>query len=115
MTGKIESVSRSVLLVLGAAIAAAQVQAAEPATSARQVATTHTVSIPVEGMSCSACAAKIKRTAREVKGVNAVEMDLATRSIRVTYVEGETSPQQIAAAISAIGYKTGTPQLAHGK
>ena len=68
-----------------------------------------TVSIPVEGMSCASCAASVKRTAEALNGVRVAEVDLAKRRARIEYIEAKTSPEQIAAAIEELGYKTGSP------
>lgn len=75
------------------------------------VTRTVTVSIPVEGMICVVCASSVKRTAQGVDGVRDAEVDLAGRRARISYVEGMTSPEQIAAAIASRGYKTGLPVI----
>ena len=67
------------------------------------------VSIPVEGMSCMSCVASIKRTTTAIEGVKEVKVDLAARSARVEYAPDKTTPEQIASAISGLGYKVGTP------
>ena len=36
-----------------------------------------TVSIPVEGMSCMSCAARVKQTLKEIEGVQHVEVSLS--------------------------------------
>lgn len=65
--------------------------------------------IPVEGMSCAACAARVKGTLKSIDGVAAVEVGLAERNVRVRYVEGTVTPEALAAEINAQGYKAGTP------
>lgn len=70
---------------------------------------TSTVSLPVEGMSCGSCVASVKRTLRALEGVTSVEVSLAERRARVRYDESKVTPDQIAAAISELGYKTGPP------
>ena len=72
---------------------------------------TATVSIPVEGMIYFLCASSVKRTVQAVEGVSAAEVDLAARRATIAYVEGKTSPNQIAAAIARLGYKTGAPVI----
>ena len=74
-----------------------------------------TVSIPVEGMICMVCASSVKRTAKAVDGVSDAEVDLAGKRANVAYVEGRTSPEQIAAAIARLGYKTGSPVIEKGQ
>src|SRR3989442_3459525 len=70
-----------------------------------------TVTIPVDGMICVVCAASVKRTAQAVNGVRAADVDLARRRATVSYIDGKTSPEQIAAAIAGLGYHTGPPLI----
>lgn len=74
-----------------------------------------TVTIPVEGMSCVACAARVKKTLKNMPGVQAVQLSLEHRNAQVTYVEGQQSPERLAAAINQLGYKAGTPTAAGNK
>ena len=74
-----------------------------------------TVTIPVEGMSCAACAARVKKTLKEMPGVQAVELSLEHRNAQVRYLQGQVSPERLVAAINQLGYKAGTPTLAGTK
>jgi Cu+-exporting ATPase len=78
-------------------------------------AQTSIVSLPVEGMSCASCVASVKRTVRALEGVTSVEVSLAERRARVRYDENKVTPDQIAAAIRELGYKTGPPVREAGK
>jgi copper chaperone CopZ len=69
-----------------------------------------TVVIPVEGMSCLSCAARIKRTLAAMDGVIEVSVDLAKRQARVRYTEGRVTPERLVEAINNIGYRAGTPK-----
>lgn len=80
-----------------------------------QAAGTVTVSIPVDGMICVVCASSVKRTAQAIDGVSDADVDLAGKRAKVVYVEGRTSPEQIAAAITRLGYKTGPPIIEKGQ
>lgn len=82
-----------------------------PATSGTPGAAVGTASvrIPVEGMSCSSCAASVKRAVRRLEGVASVDVDLAARQVLVGFVDGKVSPERIAAAIRELGYQAGTP------
>lgn len=73
---------------------------------------TKTIFIPIEGMSCQACAARVKSTLKEIDGVVEVEISLEHRDVRVRYVEDKTSPERLVAAINQLGYKAGTPRAA---
>ena len=70
-----------------------------------------TVTVPVEGMSCMVCASSVRRSVEAIDGVTRVEVDLAGKRAKVSYVEGKTSPERIAADISRLGYKTGPPAV----
>lgn len=70
---------------------------------------TDTVLIPVEGMSCAVCAAKVKKALQSIDGVQEAKIDLARREARVRYVEDKVSPEQLVRAINQLGYKAGPP------
>lgn len=97
------------LLLLGAwaspsSLVAAEVKAAQAA-QAEQVS----VTIPVEGMLCFACAGLVKSTVGALAGVSEVNVDLTQRAVRVKYAPAQVSPEQIIAAINDLGYKAGGP------
>lgn len=69
----------------------------------------NTVVIPVEGMSCVACAARVKKTLTSIAGVGDVEVSLAERNARVRFDPSRIAPGQLAAAINGLGYQAGTP------
>lgn len=77
----------------------------------KQEQRTATVSIPVEGMSCGSCAASVTRAVKTLPGVRQVDVDLAAGRARVEYGDGTVTPDAIAAAISELGYKVGTPVM----
>ena len=68
------------------------------------------VVIPVEGMSCSACVARVKRGLKAVKGVSEVQVSLEKREAEVRYVPKKTSPEKLAKVVKDLGYKAGTPK-----
>lgn len=70
---------------------------------------TKTMTIPIQGMSCGACAANVKKALKAVKGVHEVEVSLERRLARVRYIEGEVPPERLVAAINELGYKAGNP------
>lgn len=81
----------------------------EKTTSSVNTKPLKTVIIPVEGMSCGSCVANVKRTVHSLVGVKAIEVSLEKRQAKVSYVNGETSPEQIRKAINELGYKAGEP------
>jgi len=72
---------------------------------------TKVVTIPVEGMVCASCTARVKRALESIEGVTGVEVSLERRQARVRYVEAKLSPQTLVIAINDVGYKAGTPAL----
>lgn len=67
------------------------------------------VRIPVEGMSCAACAARLKRGLKAIEGVVEVEVSLTPPEARVRYLAAKTTPEKIAASINGLGFKAGSP------
>lgn len=67
------------------------------------------INVPVEGMSCMSCVARITRALQAEPGVAAVDVSLEQRNARVEYVEGRTTPERIAQVISSLGYTVGAP------
>lgn len=72
-------------------------------------ASSKTVTIPIEGMSCLACMARVSRTLKEIPGVQAVNVNLEHRNARVRYLDGQVSPERLVNAINRLGYKAGLP------
>lgn len=68
-----------------------------------------TVRIPVEGMACVACAARIKKTLTAMDGVNDVEVQLGERHARVRFDAGRVTTERLVATINDLGYSAGTP------
>lgn len=61
-------------------------------------------SIPVVGMACSSCSAHVERTLSEQAGVQSASVNLAMRTALVEYDDALTSPEQLKAAVNAIGF-----------
>jgi copper chaperone CopZ len=80
-------------------------------TSSQVAGQTTTVKIPIEGMTCSVCAAKVKKTLKSVEGVQEAEISLERREAWVRYDEANVSPESLVAAINHLGYKAGTPDF----
>lgn len=80
---------------------------AQPPTSQLQ---TKVVTIPVEGMVCLACTARVKSTLKAINGVTQVEVNLAGHDARVEYLAGKVSPEQLVSAINGLGYRAGPPK-----
>src|SRR5437867_4366910 len=77
---------------------------AKAASSAKPVSLT----IPIEGMSCASCVAKIEHGLSAVPGVSRAAVNLATEQATVEYQPGVTDPAAIQETIRSLGY---TPVL----
>ncbi|WP_375691856.1 heavy metal translocating P-type ATPase [Pseudooceanicola sp. LIPI14-2-Ac024] len=58
----------------------------------------------VDGMTCASCAGRVTRALEAVPGVLSAEVNLATDSASVRYLDGAVQPVDIAAASTAAGY-----------
>ena len=63
-----------------------------------------TETLKVTGMTCGGCTGSVTRALKSVKGVSNVEVSLAAGEATVKYQEGETSPDQLKAAVIEAGY-----------
>lgn len=93
-------------LVVGLFVHTRREQAQPSASQAGSVV----VTIPVEGMVCLACTARVKSTLKAINGVTEVEVSLEDRVARVKYVEGKVSREQLVSSINGLGYRAGTPR-----
>lgn len=94
-----------IALAVGGAVVSRQ-GASRPASS--EESHMSTVVIPVEGMSCVACAARVKKAVKSLAGVGYVEVNLAERNARVRFDPRRITLDRIVAAIDGLGYRAGT-------
>lgn len=64
-----------------------------------------TISLPVEGMTCASCVARVEKALTKIEGVEEVNVNLATEKVTLTYTGGETAIPKFAEAIEDAGYK----------
>ena len=81
-----------------------------PVTPAVVTAAGESVVIPIDGMSCSVCVARVKKTLKETHGVSEVQVSLEKRETEIRYDPAKVSPEKLAKAIEALGYKAGPPR-----
>jgi len=84
-------------------------EAAHPAVSQEVM---KTVVMPVEGMSCSACVARVKKALNSIDGVSDVQVNLVERNARVRFAPSRVSPERLVAAVNGLGYQAGSPREA---
>jgi len=66
-----------------------------------------TVDLPIEGMTCGACAARIERGLSRLDGVASASVNLAAERATVTYDPAVTGPPAFADKVAALGYAVG--------
>jgi Cu+-exporting ATPase len=62
------------------------------------------------GMTCASCAGKIEQTLKAVPGVAEVTVDIAAARVTAAYAANTTTPEVLAEAITAAGYRSGVVQ-----
>ncbi len=78
--------------------------------ASKEAANTREIVLPIEGMSCVACVARVKKELGALPGVAAVNVDLAERHARIRFNPERVSAKQLAAAVEKLGYKAGEPK-----
>ncbi|HVE79459.1 MAG TPA: heavy metal translocating P-type ATPase [Gemmatimonadaceae bacterium] len=76
----------------------------EPAAAGGSQAGRETIRIPVSGMTCAACQARVQRTLQKQSGVADASVNLMMHSATVTYDPATVSPERLVDAIRATGY-----------
>ena len=74
-------------------------------------ATTRRIALPIDGMSCAACAARIERTLNRLDGVQA-SVNYATERAAVEYDPARLTPSSLVEAVAGIGYEARLPHEA---
>ena len=67
------------------------------------------VTLPVSGMTCAACQARVQRAITRVPGVQAASVNLMLNNATVTFDEKLASPQSLVDAVRATGYGADLP------
>src|SRR5688572_27764911 len=85
---------------------AAKTAADAPATPA---GATGTVTIPVDGMTCAACSARVQRALQRAPGVADASVNLMLRNAVVSFDAAATSPDRLVDVIRDTGYGAELP------
>lgn len=59
----------------------------------------------IEGMSCGGCVAAVEQALKAIKGVVAVQVDLAAKSARVDFDPASTTASALHDAVEEAGYE----------
>ena len=66
--------------------------------------TANLIKLPIEGMTCASCVARVERALKAVPGVGSAEVNLATEIATVALAEG-AAPESLVAAVRNAGYE----------
>ena len=66
--------------------------------------------LPIDGMTCASCAARVERTLNELTGVTA-SVNFATERASVVYDAAAVTPASLVAAVEAVGYHASLPGM----
>jgi Cu+-exporting ATPase len=70
------------------------------------------VTIPVSGMTCAACQARVQRALERAEGVEIASVNLMTNAAQVTFDQTVTTPEKLVDTIRATGYGAELPSPA---
>ena len=59
-----------------------------------------TLTLPVEGMTCASCVAKVEKTLKKVDGVGIVNVNLATEKVNLEFDESKTHLSTLAKIVN---------------
>jgi P-type Cu+ transporter len=68
------------------------------------------LTLPVEGMTCASCVARVEKTLRRIDGVEGANVNLATEAVAVSFDPSKTSLDVLAKAVEGAGYKLDLPE-----
>ncbi|MEX1276913.1 MAG: heavy metal translocating P-type ATPase [Bacteroidota bacterium] len=71
--------------------------------------THQTLTLPVEGMTCASCVARVEKTLKKVEGVEIANVNLATENVTVSFDPAKADLATMAAAVEEAGYKLAIP------
>lgn len=77
----------------------------------KEASETRTATLPVGGMTCAACAARIEKNLRRQEGVTEANVNFATHRATVTYALDATDPQTLIGVIEDSGYSVPLPPV----
>ena len=77
--------------------------------TATRIPPANELTIPVRGMTCAACSARVQRTLERTPGVNGANVNLMTGSATVSYDPANVTPERLVEAIRETGYGADLP------
>lgn len=68
------------------------------------------ITLPVEGMTCASCVARVEKTLKKIDGVEVANVNLATEAVTLSFDSSKTNLDVLAKAVNEAGYKLILPQ-----
>ena len=68
------------------------------------------LTLPVEGMTCASCVARVEKTLKKIDGVEIANVNLATEAVALSFDSTKTSLDVLAKAVESSGYQLVLPQ-----
>lgn len=65
-----------------------------------------TVTLDVQGMTCSMCTVTVRKSLQKVSGVKSVKVDLDKNTATVSYDPAKTGPEALVQATADAGYRS---------
>jgi len=69
-----------------------------------------TLTLPIEGMTCASCVARVEKTLKKVDGVEIANVNLATEAVTLSFDPQKASLDVLAKAVDGAGYKLKIPE-----
>jgi Cu+-exporting ATPase len=64
-----------------------------------------TLTLPVEGMTCASCVARVEKALRKIEGVNNVSVNFATEKVTLSFDERKSDLLKLSSTVEEAGYK----------
>ncbi len=68
-----------------------------------------TLTLPVQGMTCASCVARVEKSLKKVDGVSRADVNLASEKVTLSYDSASTDLKALAAAVADAGYELVLP------
>lgn len=72
--------------------------------------TENQISLPVEGMTCASCVARVEKTLKKINGVSSVSVNIATEKATIIFDNSIVSLSEISRKVAEAGYKLVLPE-----
>jgi P-type Cu+ transporter len=69
-----------------------------------------TLTLPVEGMTCASCVARVEKTLKKIDGVELANVNLATEAVALAFDPAKVSLEVLAKAVEGAGYRLAVPE-----